>query len=118
MRISDWSSDMCSSDLAFRGLKLGRVQIHKRLPEPDGLKACDSGRAANYRDPVHVTTTRISPRRLQAPTQPNYPICKSIQNQHSRGTRTKYRSKTRSPRRNDTTMGPLQNTGGIGLSNN
>src|SRR3546814_6555400 len=39
MRISDWSSDVCSSDLNFPGLGVGDAEIeHARLAVGDGIQ--------------------------------------------------------------------------------
>src|SRR3546814_16739199 len=38
MRISDWSSDVCSSDLRKQGLRVGRRMIHGRGDEADDAR--------------------------------------------------------------------------------
>src|SRR3546814_4311836 len=43
MRISDWSSDVCSSDLA--GVGAGGGVVHPALPAAPGQLATDAGRA-------------------------------------------------------------------------
>src|SRR3546814_20589052 len=49
MRISDWSSDVCSSDLAFQGLGFHGNAKH-RQPCHRGRHARQMGRAARARD--------------------------------------------------------------------
>src|SRR3546814_9418898 len=59
MRISDWSSDVCSSDLSARRVRPGRVVLAFRraqaecrtaLADPDALPQRQSDKAGNRRD--------------------------------------------------------------------
>src|SRR3546814_2683797 len=42
MRISDWSSDVCSSDLCFVGFSIGRARSN---PDPGALQSIDGAGA-------------------------------------------------------------------------
>src|SRR3546814_1242850 len=57
MRISDWSSDVCSSDLARARPRHGRGRRRSvRSPPQDG---CDSGRRPAWKGPACRTAGRI-----------------------------------------------------------
>src|SRR3546814_11295351 len=66
MRISDWSSDVCSSDLQFD-------QIHRRLTEcfPERRGKRRSAHAGHHGEAVYsVGDGRLFEDRLQRPAQP------------------------------------------------
>src|SRR3546814_1457247 len=56
MRISDWSSDVCSSDLAFFGRRIPIWEGHVR----DGLASLVSLAAANKGDPTELAKGMVA----------------------------------------------------------
>src|SRR3546814_9272516 len=57
MRISDWSSDVCSSDLERFGQKAG-----DKLPRAVAARGCSPGDGTEHPDPHHVPPSMISSR--------------------------------------------------------
>src|SRR3546814_6125981 len=69
MRISDWSSDVCSSDLPHRGglrpLVRGRLAGEVGLMPPEGIQsAVDAAGATASFDPLRPLLTRVAYRML------------------------------------------------------
>src|SRR3546814_9168380 len=69
MRISDWSSDVCSSDLALRSRIVSRRCRHSRRAEIAGRQACAQAAAGSAdQQRASVRGARLVPRRSEEHT--------------------------------------------------